>query len=820
MSSIPLEDEGVERERLGRLFVIADEAITAGFDVLPAAVWLKPDGTLGKAPLLVSGHLGAHRDRQLIREQLIDPPHKPPSVPEGSEVVVGMVPGSGGCGVLDCDAKLGKLGLESLRALVAQHGDFVGAAWRSPSRGTNVVFRKPTGASYGNHSSWPGIDVRSDNGWVVAPGCTTPWGSWVWARGGYTTATPLPAALTDQLTAPTRAGRKASNAETVGFIEASPTESTPDAAVAFQREMVRFRSSGVGSRHDALVRIVAWAFGMHALDLRSAIDEIKAEWQHLTAGEGREDEVSDIACWVAGKEIDQRQEAAMTAVTDQVWEAPVQLRVQPRLPTFPDEKLPSWLGAFTRTVARATQTPIDLSGVMALASVGVAVGGRAIVEVRPGWGEPLNVWTVANLPPGARKSAVVAFFSRPFFAYQRDVRDKVRLEIIEKQTLKRAAEASLSKLIREQDKPEGKGTPIDEVTKEKRNTAIQAAARLVEDIEIPGYPRLLADDATPEALASLMAEQKGRIGVLSPEGDIFDIMAGRYSGEPNLGIYLRGHSGDTYQLDRKGRAPEFIERPALTLGLAVQPSVLREIGQRKNFRGRGLLARFLYSMPEDLVGRRDSDAPPMDPIVTRTYDEKMAALIGALAGWDDPMRLTLTPAAGQIITACLARLELRLHPDADLGSFAVLREWASKLVGQSARIAGLFHVADHMGEAHRHPIDTGTVEAAIALAEHYCIPHARAAFDLMGQDESVADAEAVLAWVIRGQFATFTKREVHAHHRARFPRATDLDGPLALLENYGWIAPVANQPRQGPGRKPSPMFQVNPLSTHSTESTE
>ncbi len=517
LSSIPGEDESVERERLGLLFVTADEAIAAGFDVLPAAVWLKPDGTLGKAPLLVSGHLGAHRDRQLIKEQLIDPPHRPPSVPKGYEVVVGVVPGSGGCGVLDCDVKNGKAGQETYRALVAQYGEFVTAAWRSPSGGANVLFRKPTGASYGNHSPWPGIDVRSDGGWVVAPGCTTSWGSWRWARGRYTAATALPVALTDQLTAPSSPGRKASNAETVGFIEASPTESTPDAAVAFQREMVRFRSSGVGSRHDALMRIVAWAFGMHALDLRSVIDEIKAEWQHLTAGEGREDEVSDIACRVAGKEIDQRQEAALSTMTNEavVWETPVRLRVQPRLPTFPDEKLPSWLGAFTRTVALATQTPIDLSGVVALASVGVAVGGRAIVEVRPGWDEPLNVRTVANLPPGARKSAVVAFFSRPFFVYQRDVHDKVRLEIIEKETLKRAAEASLSRLIREQDKPEGKGTPIDEVTREKRSTAIQAAARVVEEIEIPSYPRLLADDATPEALASLMAEQKGRIGVLS-----------------------------------------------------------------------------------------------------------------------------------------------------------------------------------------------------------------------------------------------------------------------------------------------------------------
>jgi len=310
-------------------------------------------------------------------------------------------------------------------------------------------------------------------------------------------------------------------------------------------------------------------------------------------------------------------------------------------------------------------------------------------------------------------------------------------------------------------------------------------------------------------LASLMAEQKGRIGVLSPEGDIFDIMAGRYSGEPNLGIYLRGHSGDAYLCDRKGREPEYIERPALTLGLAVQPSVLREIGHHKNFRGRGLLARFLYSVPEDLVGRRDSYAPPLDAGVALNYQEKMTALIKELAAWDDPMRLTLTAEAGRANSAFLARIEERLLPDGDLGSASILREWASKLVGQSVRWAGLLHVTEH-ADPHRRPIEVATMDAAIRVAECYCVPHARAAFDLMGQDESTANGEAILAWIKREDLEAFSKRDVHIAHRARFTRASDIDGPLALLERHGWIAPIVEAQRGGAGRRPSPKFKVNP----------
>ena len=39
-------------------------------------------------------------------------------------------------------------------------------------------------------------------------------------------------------------------------------------------------------------------------------------------------------------------------------------------------------------------------------------------------------------------------------------------------------------------------------------------------------PRLVADDITPEAAASLLAEQGGRLAVLSAEGGIFTTLAG------------------------------------------------------------------------------------------------------------------------------------------------------------------------------------------------------------------------------------------------------------------------------------------------------
>lgn len=96
-----------------------------------------------------------------------------------------------------------------------------------------------------------------------------------------------------------------------------------------------------------------------------------------------------------------------------------------------------------------------------------------------------------------------------------------------------------------------------------------------EAITVPAKPRLVADDITSKTAASLLAEQGGRRAVLSPEGGIFATIAGRYSGTPNLEVLLKGHAGDLMRVDRRPREAEHVDKPGLTMGLAVQPEILR-----------------------------------------------------------------------------------------------------------------------------------------------------------------------------------------------------------------------------------------------------
>jgi hypothetical protein len=199
----------------------------------------------------------------------------------------------------------------------------------------------------------------------------------------------------------------------------------------------------------------------------------------------------------------------------------------------------------------------------------------------------------------------------------------------------------------------------------------------------------------------------------------------------------------------------------------------------------------------------------------------LAASLSALARDDGPALLALDPQATELLLAFERDLEPRLA--AGSGDLAHLAGWAAKLAGATCRLAGLLHLAGHLRDGWNRPISADTFAGAIQLAG-YLVEHARAVFDLMGADPRVDDARWLLDWIARTGQAQFTRRDAHhAAPRGRFPKATDLDPALALLEEHGWLRRVdADSPGPKGGRPPSPRFLVNPLhpATEPTEPTQ
>lgn len=212
-------------------------------------------------------------------------------------------------------------------------------------------------------------------------------------------------------------------------------------------------------------------------------------------------------------------------------------------------------------------------------------------------------------------------------------------------------------------------------------------------MKVPVQPQLICADVTPERLASLLAEQGGRMCLFSPEGDLFDMLAGRYTGgAPNFDVILKGHSGDALRVDRRGRS-EHVQHPALTIGLTVQPDVIRGLVDKPGFRGRGLIGRFLYSLPKSTVGRRRIAPEPLEYEVRQNYKKNVEALaqLETMQDYDgSPVArmLYLTTDADALLKEFESELEPQLAEDGELGAMA---DWAGKLAGAVIRIASILH---------------------------------------------------------------------------------------------------------------------------------
>jgi hypothetical protein len=301
----------------------------------------------------------------------------------------------------------------------------------------------------------------------------------------------------------------------------------------------------------------------------------------------------------------------------------------------------------------------------------------------------------------------------------------------------------------------------------------------------------------------MMATNGGVGGIMDGEGEFFGILSGRYSSQvPNLGLALKAYDGDYYEVGRIGRHQRDMERALLGLGLAVQPAVLMEAAKSKAMRERGLLARFLISVPPNILGTRAPEGAPYDHDAMRLWEaalEHVAALPVANPEADEFPVLILTPAARKLHIEFKAWMEPRLNPDD--GELGDLPGWASKHNGRVLRIAGLLHLICGKGLADE--VDEKAMSSAIAIAR-WAIPHAVAAFGWDGVPGEVGEdqCKAMLAAIRRKQITDWTGlREFHRSVKNQaWVKQGGAVAVLKVLEHLvelRWLMTATKQDRAG-----------------------
>ncbi|MHB1360405.1 MAG: DUF3987 domain-containing protein [Rhodocyclaceae bacterium] len=223
------------------------------------------------------------------------------------------------------------------------------------------------------------------------------------------------------------------------------------------------------------------------------------------------------------------------------------------------------------------------------------------------------------------------------------------------------------------------------------------------------------------------------------------------------------------------------------------------------FRDSGLLARFLFAIPESLVGVRDVRARIGIPAALR---DEWEGLIFALLPRDlppvpgAPTVLNLSDEARELWLTFAEKIE---RNQGDGGRFESISDWSSKLPGAVARIAALLELAHSRGAART--VGEDCMRRAVRLAS-LLIPHAEAAFRLLGADAVEADARALLRWIQANRLLQFRRSEAQKALEGRFRTVKRLEDAAARLAEWNALSPVRMV--RNAGARPSPLYHVNP----------
>ncbi len=636
------------------------------------------------------------------------------------------------------------------------------------SRGFHAYFKHRPGIRNDQHGQViAGMDIRGEGGYVVAPPSVHESGDvYSWFDGK---------SFDDVLLA-----------------------ELPDWVVTHvvEKPVLEELEGGVGSgeRNETLARLA----GSWVKEMGFAEVVTKAlEWNEKCEPPLDELEVEKVA-----KSIWEREHAGLPediGLAD--WDEPV-LFGAGDVPDIEASLLPGFLGDYGKAVSRYTQAPEALSVMVGLSVVATSLQKKFVVSPfgDSEYVEPLNLWTVTALKPSERKTPVFNLMTKPLKQWERDQREALESEISRINTERDIELKRVEALKQNAAKAEDDGDR-DEI----KQKIAGILSGLAEEI-LP--PRLWTADVTPERLQQLLVDHDEKMSLMSDEGGIFEVLSGMYAnGKINVDVLLQSYSGSAVRIDRGSRSA-YLESPALTFGLTVQPGILRGLGQgaKKKFRDNGMLARFLYCIPKGTVGARNvRNRYTILPRAKQEYETGINRLLNLTPNTDAdgkslPHVLRVSADALEVWYDFSQEVEDRLGDDGELESLA---DWGGKLAGNALRIAGNFHVAK--GSDVSMEIDAETMAEATNLCRAL-IPHAKAAFNDMGKDEDVSDAIKVYEWILKVGDREFSRRNCQRAMQSRFS-SKELEPVLSELVDRNIVRSAGV--KTGPGRK-SDQYEVNP----------
>ena len=476
--------------------------------------------------------------------------------------------------------------------------------------------------------------------------------------------------------------------------------------------------------------------------------------------------------------------AMRTPALHGAWPTPQPLGVSIESLAYPVDALPTVVRDAVEEVQAFVQAPVPLVAASAISALSLAVQAIHDVQRAPTLSGPTSLYLLTIAESGERKSTCDNYFLGALREWQAEQEERLRpvREQYEKDYGAWEARVSGAKQRITQDEKAAKST--------------DAARRALEQVYAdkpsrPSTPRLFYSDATSEALAFGLSTRWPSAGVMSSEGGAVFGSHGmsKDAAMRTLSMLNELWDGRPLTFDRVSRESVKLDGVRLTVGLQVQEPTIREFVERGGSlaRGSGFFARFLLSWPESRIGSRPfREIKPRQPGLTRFHARVKSILNDSLSTLDGgrlvPSCLPLSSEAYGLWQVFHDQVE---ESQADGGELRDVRDVASKIADNAARLSALFHVVQYGagGEVGAESFD------AAARVTSWHLNESRRFFGELALPPELLNAARLDRWLVghcrRQGVGIISRREVQRLGPNPIRCKQALDGALTELQSAG-----------------------------------
>lgn len=461
-------------------------------------------------------------------------------------------------------------------------------------------------------------------------------------------------------------------------------------------------------------------------------------------------------------------------------------------PVMPDAMFGA-LWPLIRDLAEGAGAPVDYVAIGVLGAAASLIGSTRRVQPFDSeqWREPCILWTAAVGDPSSNKSPGLDAATGPLRAMELDLAEQFKSRLVDYETLLERSNAERGVWKKQ----------VEAAVKDHVGTPSMPAA--AEAPEKPSRPRLLVQDATPEALGEILSGNPR--GVLHMRDELAGWLMSfeRYS-PGGREFWLEAYGGRAHTIDRKSQAkPLLIPFNGVSVIGGIQPEKLADC--LLDVADDGLVARFLWAWPDPIPYRRPTRIADIG-LLEHVY-RKLHGLQGR--GEADGEIVRLDADAADIFEAWIQDAQA-----ASVDAAPLYKGFLGKLRGMALRVALVVQYLAWASDDDPMPapskISAATLVAVLDFIDSYAKPAALRVFGDAALPASERNAALLARFILRTKAQRINAREVRRTSGiSTLKQAQDVDAAVEALAEADWLRPAGERDGDTKGRAKKD-FIVNP----------